>query len=284
MPDDDLLYPEKGLTKGDLRAYYEAVAPALIRHAHGRPLSMQRFRDGEVFYQQRAPKNRPANAHVVSTETKSVGPIDHLTCDNRTTVRLLADLRCVGVHCWTSRRGHLERPDWMVFDLDPPKGGNDGFSKAKRTALLLRARLEDAGLCPYLKTSGSTGLHVVVPIRPELEFDPVRAVARRLAEDVHANHPGLTTLELRKAKRGDRVFLDVLRNSWGQTVVAPYSPRARPEASVSTPIAWSELDALTSSRDFDLLSVPRRLREHGDPWSRMTRRRRSLRALEASSR
>lgn len=277
MPDDDVLFPQMGLTKGDLRTYYEAVAPALIRHLRGRPLSMQRSRDGDVFYQQRAPKRRPAAVHVVTTETKSVGPIDHLTCDNRTTVGFLADLRCVGVHCWTSRRDHLERPDWMVFDLDPPKTSGDGFAKTKRTAILLRERLEAVGLCPYLKTSGSTGLHVIVPIRPELPFDRVHALARRLAENLHERHPDLTTLELRKKKRGERVFLDVLRNSWGQTVVAPYSPRSRSEAPVSTPIGWHELDELASSRDFDLLSVPQRLRETGDPWSEMARHRRSVR-------
>ena len=279
MPDDDLIYPQRGLTKGDLRTYYEAVAQALIRHAAGRPLSMQRVRDDVVFYQQRAPKRRPAAVHVVRTATQSVGPIDHLTCDNLTTVRLLANLRCVGVHCWSSRRNHLERPDWMVFDLDPPKADGDGFAKAKHTAVVLRERLEDAGLRPFLKTSGSTGLHVIVPIQPELKFDSVRAVARRFAEDVTATHPDLTTLAQRKAKRGNRVFLDVLRNAWGQTVVAAYSPRMRPEASVSTPIAWSELDSLPSSRAFDLTSVPKRLREAGDPWSGMARRRRSLRSL-----
>lgn len=279
MPDADLLYPQKGLTKGDLRKYFEAVAPALIRHLEGRPLSMQRARNGDVFYQQRAPQRRPTSVHVVTTETKNAGPIDHLTCDNRTTVRLLADLRCVGVHCWTSRRHHLDRPDWMVFDLDPPKASSDGFAKAKKTAFLLRERLEDAGLRPYLKTSGSTGLHVVVPIRPELPFDDVRAVARKLAEDLHESHPVLTTLEMRKKKRGQRVFLDVLRNSRGQTVVAPYSPRARPDAPVSAPVRWEELHGLSSSRDFDLLSIPRRLRESGDPWSGMARRRRSIRRL-----
>lgn len=284
MPDADLLYPDRGLTKGDLRNYYEAVADHLIRHIRGRPLSMQRAPagvDGAVFYQQRAPRDLPAAVHVVSTETRDphLGPIDHLSCDNLTTVRLLADLRCVGVHCWTSQRDHLERPDWMVFDLDPPKTGDAGFDRVRETARLLRRRLAQLDLCGYLKTSGSSGLHVVVPIRPELSFDEVRARARRIAVDLQTQHADLTTLEMRKAKRGARVFLDVLRNAWGQTVVAPYSPRARAEAPVSTPLAWSELDELSSSRAHDILTIPARLRDLGDPWQEMARHRRSIRKL-----
>jgi bifunctional non-homologous end joining protein LigD len=174
--------------------------------------------------------------------------------------------------------GALDRPDQLVFDLDPPTG--DRFGDVCRHALRLRAVLEDElGLTTYVKTTGGKGLHVHVPLRPEEDFDAVRGFARDAAGLLAARYPDELTLEQRKEQRGDRLYLDIMRNAYAQTVVAPYTVRARPGATVATPLRWEEVaDAGLSPRQFTLRSIPDRLEQAGDPWTAFSRHRRGLAA------
>jgi len=198
----------------------------------------------------------------------------HPTADRRDALRWLANQNCVTVHAWLSRRGRLRTPDRVVFDLDPTV---EDFAVVKATARTVADVLDEIGLVSYVQTTGSRGLHVVVPIKPNTDFDAVRQFARDVADVVAADDPAHRTVEARKAKRGDRLYLDVMRNAYGQTAVAPYAVRARRGAPVATPLEWDELGRRGLRADcFTIRDVPQRVAERGDPWSDMSRRGRSL--------
>ncbi|MGH7192731.1 MAG: DNA primase small subunit domain-containing protein, partial [Candidatus Saccharimonadales bacterium] len=169
----------------------------------------------------------------------------------------LANQAALTLHIWLSRRQHIHRPDRMVFDLDPSE---DNFDKVKQAARIMKDVLEARGYESELMTTGSRGLHVIVPIEPKRNFETVHKETRKLAEEAKAAHPELLTTEAHIAKRGKNVYLDVARNSYGQTQVAPYSLRARPGAPAATPIGWQELDGLKSARHYGLANIGARLK------------------------
>ncbi len=274
--EDKVLFPESGITKGDLLAYYRRIGPVLLPHVRQRPLTLHRFPDGlggKSFFQQRVPAYFPDWIDRVVVE-KADGTLAHPVANNTATLVYLANQSTITLHAWLSRADAPRQPDQLVFDLDP--SGSD-FARVCEAARLVRAALDDAGHVPFVMTTGSTGLHVRAPLRRGPDFDAVRAFVRGMADRLARRHPALLTTEQRKAKRRGRVFLDTLRNAYGQTAVAPYSVRAREGAPVAAPLSWDELDApdLTPHR-YTIRNVFRRLGQKDDPWAEMHRHARPL--------
>jgi bifunctional non-homologous end joining protein LigD len=271
-----VLFPNDGITKGDLAGYYAAVSKAMLPHVRRRPIMMQRWPDGiqeDLIVQQRAPDYFPSWVKRSTVKKRGGGCVTHALIDNAATLVFLADQACITPHVWLSRTDKPEQPDQMIFDLDPPEGH---FRLACAAALVLREVLEKLGLAAFVKTTGAKGLHVQVALDRRARFDDVRAFARDVASLVAAKDKRFTT-EQRKAKRRGRLYLDVMRNAYGQTVVAPYAVRARAGAPVAMPLDWGELAnrRLVPER-FTLKTVPRRLKRRGDPWHEMARQAHAL--------
>jgi bifunctional non-homologous end joining protein LigD len=273
---DRVLFPEDGITKGDLVDYYAEVAGAMVPHLKGRPLTLWRYPRGigeKGFVQQDFASTLPdwmGSAEVA----KEDGTVVHPVADRREALVWLANQNCVTVHSWLSRCDRLDEPDQVIFDLDPSA---EDFAAVRAAAQACGDVLRDLGLTPYLKTTGSRGLHVVVPLTRGPDFDSVRQFARDVAEVVAADDPAHRTVEQRKNKRGDRIYLDVMRNAYAQTAAAPYAVRARRSAPVATPLQWDELSDRQLRPDrFTIRDVPKRLAEQGDPWADMRKHARSL--------
>jgi bifunctional non-homologous end joining protein LigD len=267
---DRVLFPKDGITKGDLVDYYRRVADTMLPHLRDRPLSMQRFPEGigrSGFFQQEVSDHFPDWVARAEVPRRGGGEVVHPVCNDARSLAYLANLGVVTLHTWTSRVGHLERPDRIVFDLDPPEDGGE-VAPVRDAARRVRDVLDELGLAAFVQTSGSRGFHVVTPLRPEAGFDEVSALAGDVAELIASQDPERLTVERRKAKRAGRLFLDVGRNVYAQTAVAPYSVRPKDGAPVATPIEWSELPR-TEPRSYTLSSVPRRLARKPDPWASM---------------
>jgi bifunctional non-homologous end joining protein LigD len=274
---DKILFPEDGITKQDLIDYYHRIAPWILPHLEGRPLAMERYPDGidkPGFFQKTAPFYYPGWIKTVTIKKKTGGTVRHVVCDDAATLVYLANQACVTPHIWLSRTDKLDYPDQMVFDLDPSE---DNFESVKTTAQSLKELLEWLGLPAYLKTTGSRGLHVAVPLKRTESFDSVRAFARVLARVVVSQEPGQRTLEQRKNMRRGRLFVDTNRNAYAQTVAPAYAVRARRGAPVSVPLDWSELRRKNLRPDgVTIRSVFDRLAEVGDSWADFWRRGASL--------
>ncbi|MFJ8542651.1 non-homologous end-joining DNA ligase [Streptomyces sp. NPDC093586] len=228
-------------TKGDLVDYYRAVAPFMLPHLRGRPLMLERHPDGvdgPRFMQKNTPEHYPDRISRVEVD-KEGGTVCHTVCDDTATLLYLADQAALTLHRWLSRAGRIDRPDLMVFDLDP---AGDDFPRVREAAGLLGGLLDELKLPSALMTTGSRGLHVVVPLRPRHGFDEVREFARDVADTLAAAHPERLTTAARKKDRGDRLYLDIQRNAYAQTAVAPFTVRALPGAPVAAPLSWDQLD------------------------------------------
>ncbi|GAA2444545.1 non-homologous end-joining DNA ligase [Streptomyces glaucus] len=280
-PDKVLLpgSPESGngkdCTKGDLVDYYRAVAPFLLPHLRGRPLMLERHPDGvdgPRFMQKNTPEHYPEWITRVEL-AKEGGTVRHTVCDDTATLVYLADQAAVTLHRWLSRTGAVDRPDRMVFDLDP--AGDDDFARVREAAGLLGELLEALGLPAAPMTTGSRGLHVVVPLNGRHDFDEVRGFAREVADTLAAAHPDRLTTAARKKDRGDRLYLDVQRNGYAQTAVAPFTVRARPGAPVATPFSWDQLDdPALHARRWTVADAVEQART--DPWKGLLSRGRAL--------
>jgi bifunctional non-homologous end joining protein LigD len=273
---DRQLFPADGITKRDLVDYYAAVADVMLPHVKGRPLTLWRYPRGidqQGFVQQDFAGALPdwmASAKV----TKEGGTVVHPVAERREALAWLANQNCITPHSWLSRSDRLDEPDLIVFDLDP---STSDFAPVRAAARACADVLDDLGLASYLKTTGSRGLHVVAPISRGTGFDTVRQFARDVAEVVAADDSAHRTVEQRKNKRGERIYLDVMRNAYAQTAVAPYAVRARRGAPVATPLEWDELRGRGLRADrFTIRDVPKRIAEQGDPWAEMRRHARSL--------
>jgi bifunctional non-homologous end joining protein LigD len=264
---DKVLFPAAGLTKADLIDYYERIAPVILPHLAGRPLSLVRYPNGievEGFMQKNASDYFPSWIRRARL-AKQDGDVAHVVADSAATLVYLANQACVTLHAGLARTDRIDHPDFMVFDFDP---SDDDFGKVKRAARDARALLDEVGLTSFVQTTGSRGLHVWVPLDRAAPFDEVREIASNLADALVARAPDERTTAQRKANRGDRVFIDIARNAYGQTVVAPYSVRARPEASVATPLHWDELNSPDlKPRHYTVQNVFRRLGQKPDPWA-----------------
>lgn len=274
--EDKVFFPAAGITKGDLIDYYRRIAGAILPYLKGRPLTMQRFPDGiegEGFYQKDISDYFPDWIDRVRV-SKEDGTVTHVVCEKAATLVYLADQACITPHIWLSRRDRLENSDLLVFDLDP---STDGFGPVRAAAQALHELLDELGLVSYVQTTGSRGLHVFVPLDRSAGFDTVRSFAQDAAGLLAARDPKRLTTEQRKNKRGNRVFVDTLRNAYGQTAVAPYAVRARPDAPVATPLDWDEVGRgdLTPTK-YTVRNVLRRLGQRNDPWAGIWRHARSL--------
>lgn len=277
---DRVMFPssaaQAGITKAQLVDYYRAVADTMLPHLKGRPVSVQRFPRGigeHGFVQQDFADTLPDWMGGVEVD-KEGGTVVHPLAERAEALRWLANQNCVTLHVWQSRQDRLHEPDRLVFDLDP---SDNDFAVIRATARALAGVFDDLKLARYLQTTGSRGLHVVVPLRADTDFDTVRQFARDVAEVVVADDPDHRTVEARKEKRGGRLYLDVMRNAYAQTAVAPYSVRARNSAPVATPLQWDELDCSGLRADrFTIRDIPQRLAGQGDPWADMFRHARSL--------
>ena len=271
---DKPLFPD-GTTKGDLIDYYDAVAPRLLPFLRGRPLVLERFPDGIEkfgFFQKQVSEHAPEWVKRVRVR-KEGGLQDLVVCDDRATLVWLANQAAIVLHPWLSCAADVRKPDTFVLDLDPP---SEEFAAVRRAALLCRSLFEELGMPVFLKTSGSRGLHLVVPLAGGEDFDFVRDVGARMADVLAERHPKELTNEHRKAKRAGRVYLDIARNAYAQTAVAPWSVRARDGAPVSTPIEWAELDRKSlHARTFTIRNVL----DRADPWKAWRRSKCSMLAV-----
>jgi bifunctional non-homologous end joining protein LigD len=261
-----LFWPDDSLTKLDLAQFYARTAGQILPWMKGRAVTMERCPEGirkSCFYQKQAPANLPPDVPTITIPAPSAGrDVDYIVGGTRKTLLTLVNLGCIAMHVTNSRTDQLDKPDWLAFDLDPA----DGFGSAARVALLLRSKLEDHGLEPYVKTSGGRGLHVFVPLRRGAVEDTVRAYASAIAAEMAAEHPRLVTVESRKAKRRAPVYLDVMRNATGQTIVPPFSVRWRPRAPVSMPLDWDEVSPRLDPVMFNIKTAERRMKAKA-PWS-----------------
>lgn len=288
---DKVLFPDAGITKGGLIEYCRDIAPVMLPHVKGRPLTLHRFPDGineAGFYQQQAPDYFPAwiaTHHATRADDDAQGSVEHILCKNEATLSYLANQGTITLHAWLASVPKLHTPDKLVFDLDPP--GED-FEPVRQAARWVAALIEQLDLRPFVMTTGSRGLHVVTPLKPDLDFDEVRDLARAMADWLAEQYPDELTVAQRKNKRRGRLYLDVMRNAYGQTSVAPYAVRALPGAPVAAPLALEELDdKRLHPQRWHLKNILRRLGQRDDPWQDIRRHagsaRRARRALERLS-
>jgi bifunctional non-homologous end joining protein LigD len=261
-----VFFPELGLTKRDLLQYYADVSPWLLPHLRDRAMVMKRYphgATGEFFFMKRAPSPRPAWIETCAIDHGSKGVIDFPVIQDLPALLWVVNLGCIDLNQWYARCDDVDRPDYLHFDLDPVPGAD--FERVRETALLLRRALEALGMPCLVKTTGSRGLHLYVPIERGPLQKEVWGVARFLAASLERTFPALVTAEYRVARRPHgRVLVDYNQNAWGRTLASVYSVRPRPLATVSTPVTWAEVERGVTIEDFRLDNVPARLRQQGD--------------------
>jgi bifunctional non-homologous end joining protein LigD len=263
-----VLYREQAITKLGLARYYEAVADAIVPHVAGRPLSLVRCPEGEggqCFYQKHAGPGLPAEVKRVRIRERGGATAAYPYVDDLAGLVALAQIGVLELHPWGARAGRIERPDRLVLDLDPAPGLPWG--RVVEAAREIREMLAGLDLVSFVKTTGGKGLHVVAPIRPT-DWETLHALGEAIGAELARRAPDRYTTNVSKAARRGRIFVDFLRNTRGATAVAAYSPRAKPDAPVSTPLAWSELGGAARPGDFTVQTVPRRLgARRKDPWA-----------------
>jgi bifunctional non-homologous end joining protein LigD len=275
---DKLFFPERGLTKGDLVRYYLDVADCALPHLRRRPFHMVRYPNGvesDFFHQKRV----PSHPEYVGEQFVRF-PSGHTTVfaiiDNTAALAWVINLGCIELHTWHSRVPEIEKPDYLLIDLDPSKDGQ--WPYVREIALVVRDVMEELGLASYPKTSGATGLHVMAPIKPELPFPEVRRFAKALAEEVErrVGDQDVATTTWRVAERSG-VFVDFGQNSRDKTIAAAYSVRPTPDARVSAPLQWEEVPTVDPAR-FTVETMRRRIADIADPTAGMWRRKVSLKS------
>ncbi len=264
-----IFWSELGLTKGDLIRYYVTVAPVLLPHLHDRAMVMKRYPHGaagEFFFMKRAPTPRPPWIETCSIEHASGNVIDFPIIQDIAALLWVINLGCIDLNQWYARCDDVDRPDYLHFDLDPGPGAT--FDRVRQTALLVDEDLRARGFPTYVKTTGSRGLHVYVPIVRGPTQHEVWEFAKRVAIDLAARHPDVMTAVYTVAKRpAGRVLVDYNQNAWGRTLASIYSVRPAPRASVSTPVTWDEVRRGVAIEDFRIDNVPARLARRGDLWT-----------------
>ena len=262
-----VVFPEDGLTKRDIFDFYDAVADVLVPHLRDRPFTMKRYREGSVgpaFFQKQAPKGMPSWIETATFPTRTREGrerlVDFPLVDSRDALLWMVQMHCIDMNTWYSRVDEPERPDYVVFDLDPP---DEGFALGVRAARLVGDLMRELGLRAYAKASGADGMHVYVPIDRHHGFDETHAFAERASHLLAARHPGVVTVEWLKAKR-EGVLLDYHQNGMGRTTASVYSVRPKPGATVSIPLHWDELDDGLDRRQLTMERALRRIRDDGD--------------------
>ncbi len=268
---DRVLFPDDGITKGDLFNYYDRVADAIVPHLRDRPFTMKRWREGiaaDSFFQKQAPKGIPDWLPTREFRTWPRGGkgesrlVDFPLVDTREALLWMVQMHCIDMNAWYSRVDKPDRPDFVLFDLDPPDDAG-AFALCVRVAHYLRAALEELELASYVKTSGADGIHILVPIVRRSSFEETYEFAELLSRKLEAERPGEVTTEWLKKKRAG-VLVDHRQNGHGKTIASVYSVRPKPGAPVSTPLRWEELTENVRPRDFSMQVALDRLDRHGD--------------------
>jgi bifunctional non-homologous end joining protein LigD len=263
-----IFWPEGGITKRDLLQYYADVSPWLLPHLRERAMVMKRYPNGargKCFFMKRVPEPHPDWLRTCSIDHKSGNVIDFPVVNDLASLLWVVNLGCIDLNQWYARCDDVDRPDYLHFDLDPVPGVR--FPKVLDAALAVREALEALGITPLVKTTGSKGVHLYVPIVRGPLQKQVWTFAKALAQALAARHPKLLTAEYRIADRpAGRVLVDYNQNAWGRTLASVYSPRPTPRASVSTPLTWKEVEKGVKLEDFRLDNVPARLKARGDLW------------------
>ncbi|HYZ17344.1 MAG TPA: non-homologous end-joining DNA ligase [Candidatus Acidoferrum sp.] len=279
---DKVLFPRDGYTKGDLIAYYRAVAPVILPYLRDNPLTMERFPDGidvpRGIWEKQMPRFTPDWVRRVTIPPSTGEPrnVSYVVCDDEPTLVWVANLAAITLHIWYSRVPTLDTPDVILLDLDP--GERCPLSRLAKVALAFRSELGDLGIRSYVKTTGGMGLHVLIPLEPHYDYEVAKGVSELIARRIHAVLPGDTTLERTIARRPtDRVYLDWVQVGKGKTYVAPFTVRARDGAPVSMPLPWREVEAMrrkrapettAEMRRWTIRNVPGLIAKDGDPWRR----------------
>jgi bifunctional non-homologous end joining protein LigD len=263
-----VFWTELGLTKGDLLQYYADVAEALLPHVRDRAMVMKRYphgASGEFFFMKRAPSPRPGWIRTCTIDHGHGNIIDFPVIDDRAALLWVVNLGCIDLNQWYARCDDIDRPDYLHFDLDPGPGAD--FDRVRETGLVVREALDALKIPSLVKTTGSKGLHIYVPIVRGPVQKEVWTFAKALAHELATRNPALITVEYRVAKRPrGRVLVDYNQNAWGQTLASIYSVRPRPEATVSTPVTWKEVEAGVRIEEFTVRNVPGRVKKRGDLW------------------
>lgn len=282
---DTLVWTDEAISKGELLGYYVDVADEILPFLVNRPLSLLRGPDdaGECVYQRAAPPGLPPWIPVrrVRTDHAALGYSEHVIGSDRAELAYLVNLGYLSFHPWGSALEAIDRPDQMLFDIDPT---DIAFREVRNAALLVRSLLAAFKIRSWVKTSGGRGLHVMVPLEPAYSFDQVLAAAQAITRMARQREPSLFTFDMRRARRRGKILIDVLRNRRGATLVSAYSVRERTGAPVSTPLEWGELERSVYPEDFHLRNVRERLRERGDAFAEFFANRQSLTPLLESAR
>ena len=273
--EDKLYFPQRGLTKGDLVRYYLDLADCALPHLRSRPFHMVRYPngvEGEYFHQKRVPAKHPEYVGEVYVEFPSGHSTVFAIVDNSAALAWGINLGCIELHTGHSRVQAIERPDYLLIDLDPSEG--NPWEHVREIALVVHRVMDELGLASFPKTSGATGLHILAPIRPELEYPEVRRFAKALAEEVERRVPDIATTTWRVAERKG-VFVDFGQNSRDKTIACAYSVRPTPDARASAPLRWDEVPTVEPA-DYTLETMPARVAAVGDLTAGMWRRKASL--------
>jgi len=269
---DKIFFPEIGATKGDLLQYYVTVAPVLLPHLRDRAMVMKRYPNGasgDFFFMKRAPRPRPEWITTCAIEHGSGSVIDFPVVDDLAALMWVINLGCIDLNQWYARCDDVDRPDYLHFDLDPV--GDVVFATVLEAARVLNETLRALGMPTSVKTTGSRGVHVYVPIVRGPTQKQVWEVSKTIAVDVARRHPRLLTAVYKKSARpAGRVLVDYNQNAWGRTLASVYSVRPRPRATVSTPVTWNEVARGFQLEDFRMDNVPARIAKLGDLWAPLT--------------
>ena len=262
-------WPELGLTKADLLRYYERMAPVLLPHLRNRAMVMKRYPQGAAgpfFFMKRTPSPRPPWTETCAIEHASGSIIDFPVVQDLASLLWLINLGCIDLNPWYARCDDTDRPDYLHFDLDPVPPTT--FASVREAAVLTRDALTSVGIAPLVKTTGSSGMHIYVPIVRGPKQKEVWAFAKAFAHTLAGQHPRLITAEYRIANRPPgRILVDYNQNAWGRTLASVYSVRPKPRATVSTPVSWEEVERGIRQEDFRIDNVPARVEALGDLWA-----------------
>lgn len=265
-------WPEEGYTKGDVLAYYEGISKYILKYLKGRPLSLKRNPNGITdagFYHKDAGNRAPAYVNTQTIKSDSTGKdVDYIVCNNKATLLYVVNLGSIELNPWHSTTKNLDVPDYLILDLDP--SDKNTFQQVIETANAVKEVLDRAEVPSYVKTSGSTGIHIYVPLGTNYTYDQALAFSHIVAEETQRLVPDFTSLERSLKKRGNNIYIDFMQNHIGQTVAAPYSLRPKPHAPVSTPLEWKEVKAGLTIEQFNITNIFKRLERKGDLFAGMT--------------
>lgn len=276
---DKIWFPKSKISKGEIITYYAQMAKYQLPIIKNHLLTMQRYPDGikgEAFYQKNASDYFPSWIKTFPVEKSEGGTVDYVVATNEQTIVYLVNQATLTLHYWLSKYTKLHYPDRIIFDLDPSV---NNFSRIKAAALLIKKICEDLGLPSYAMTTGSRGIHIYIPLKPGHTFEDVDIVASFIAHKMIEERPKEFTLEVRKNKRGTKIFIDTLRNRYNATAVVPYSVRAYEKAPVAMPLWWDEIDSKLTAQTFTIHNAYEHLKKVGNPWKSMNAKAVSIKRL-----